>query len=137
MNRIARAGGLAAGFCGLVLLAGCSGSSEATVSGDVLVDGQPLKRGRIQFLPAAGTGAPAEAPVADGKYTLAVAPGEYKVKVSGDRVTGKVKMYETPDSPTVDKVEEAVDAAYNDRSDLRMTVQRGAQEKRWEVRGRK
>jgi len=137
MNRFARAGGLAAGVFGLVLLAGCSGSSEAKVSGDVLVDGQPLKKGRIEFVPAAAKAAAASAEVTDGKYAVKVAPGEYKVKINGDKVVGKHKMYDTPDSPTVDDVRELVAAKYNDQTELTMTVQGGSQEKRWEVQSRK
>jgi hypothetical protein len=135
MNRFARAGGLSAGLFGLALLAGCSGSSEATVSGEVLVDGQPLKRGRIQFLPTAGTAAVADAAIADGKYTAKVPPGDYKVKISGDKVVGQLRM--APESPPVDDIREMIAEKYNDKTELTMTVQKGSQEKRWEVQGRK
>jgi hypothetical protein len=37
-------------------------------------------------------------------------------------------MYETPDSPTVDLVEELLPARYNLRSELSITVSAGSQE---------
>jgi hypothetical protein len=135
MNPFARTGGLSAGVLGLALLAGCSGSSEATVSGEVFVDGQPLQKGRIQFFPPNGQVAAADAPIADGKYTASVAPGDYKVKISGDKVVGQLRM--APESPPVDDVREMVAAKYNDQTELSMTVQKGSQQKRWDVQARK
>jgi hypothetical protein len=113
--------------------AGCGGS-EATVSGQVTVDGNPLKDGIIRFIPADGKTA-VDAPVVDGKYTAVVPAGDVKVEIRGKKVVGKIRMM--PESPEVDKVEELVDARFNDKSDLRMTVQRGSQEKKFEVTSRK
>ena len=44
----------------LIVAVGCSGS-ESSVSGTVLVDGQPLKEGDIIFEPADGQGVPRRA----------------------------------------------------------------------------
>jgi hypothetical protein len=137
MSRFARAGARAASALVVALLAGCGGGSDATVSGEVLVDGQPLKKGRIKFTPADTKRSPVEVYVTDGRYTAEVPVGEATVQIYGDKVVGRQKMYDTPDSPVVEKVEELVDEAYNVRSNLKMTVQKGSQEKKWEVRGRK
>ncbi|HJZ55627.1 MAG TPA: DUF1416 domain-containing protein [Gemmataceae bacterium] len=127
--------------CGLTALlaffAGCSGNSEATVTGEVTLDNQPLKKGRIQFVSADGKTTAAEAEVADGKYAVKVAPGEYKVKISADKVVGKHKMYDTPDSPEVEDVRQLIDARFNDNTELKMTVQSGSQEKKFEVTSRR
>ena len=44
------------------------------------------------------------------------------------KVVGKRKMYETPDSPTVDVVEELLPERYNAQSELSITVKAGSQE---------
>ena len=58
--------------------------------------------------------------------------------IRANKVVGKTKMYQTmPDSPTVDKVVELIDAQFNDNSKLRHTVTPGPQQKDWEVKKRK
>jgi hypothetical protein len=51
-------------------------------------------------------------------------------------VIGKKKAYDTPDSPTVDVVEELVPARYNSQSELRMTITEGPQEKAFDLQSR-
>lgn len=57
--------------------------------------------------------------------------------IRANKVVGKTKMYDTPDSPTVDKVVELIDAQFNDNSTQKMTVAPGQQKKDWEVKKRK
>ena len=45
-------------------------------------------------------------------------------------------MYDAPDSPSVDEVAELLPDRYNVRSELTMTVQSGAQEKRFELKSK-
>jgi hypothetical protein len=117
-----------------VLLAGCSGGGTAgSVSGEVTLDGQPLKTGIIRFVPADGKTPTADAGITDGKYAATVPVGEMKVEITAPRVVGSHKMYDAPDSPTVDDVVELLPARYNVRSELKMTVSKGRQEKRWEL----
>ncbi|HEX3147467.1 MAG TPA: hypothetical protein VHR66_05250 [Gemmataceae bacterium] len=73
----------------LLALVGCSGS-ESSVSGTVLVDGQPLKEGDIIFEPADGNGTPAAGKIVDGKYTIKIAPGMKKVRINASRPARKV-----------------------------------------------
>jgi hypothetical protein len=64
---------------------GCGGS-KSTVTGDVTLDGKPLPMGNITFVPAkGGTGGGGE-PIKDGKYTIKVVPGDYKVTVETDSI---------------------------------------------------
>src|SRR5262249_52427690 len=103
------------------------------VSGEVKLDGQPLKKGIIRFVPADGKTPTADTAITDGKFTATVPVGEKVVEITAPRVVGKQKMYDTPDSPVVETVAELLPARYNVRSTLRMTVQRGSQDKSFDV----
>ena len=122
-------------FLGLGWAAGCS-SSEAgkgTVSGEVTLDGQPLKEGRIRFVSADGLSATADTAIVDGRFRLKVPIGPMRVEISGRKVVGKRRVYDTPNSPVVDEVGELLPARYNARSELTMTVEPGSQEKRFDL----
>jgi hypothetical protein len=109
--------------------AGCkSDSSQGTVHGTVTLDGAPLASGIVRFVPADGRTATSDATIADGKFTANVPVGEKRVTISAPKVVGKRKMYETPDSPMVDVIEELLPARYNLRSELSITVSAGSQE---------
>jgi len=117
-----------------VLLAGCSGNRTAQVTGTVSVDGRPLEKGSISFIPADGKGATAGSEIKDGKYTVSkVSPGTVMVQIRYPKVTGKTKLYDTPDSPTRDTLTEGLPKKYNDNTELRFDVQPGKNEKDWEL----
>ena len=109
--------------------AGCSSDSKhGRVSGRVTLDGQPLKTGLIRFVPADGRSATADGPITDGNYAVMVPPGDKRVVITAPKVVGKKKMYDSPDSPVVDIVEELLPARYNVQSELKLTVNSGSQE---------
>ena len=121
-----------------VPLGGCSGdANHGTVSGTVTLDGQPLKSGIIRFVPADGRTASADAQVIDGKFSAKMPIGQKNVAISAPKVVGKRKMYDTPDSPTVDKVEELLPAQYNSASKLTLGVKPGDQTQDYELKGGK
>jgi hypothetical protein len=62
--------------------------------------------------------------------------GEKKVSISAPKVTGKRKMYDTPDSPTVDVVEELLPPQYNRQSTLTLTVKPGKQEQTYDLKSK-
>lgn len=119
----------------LLAVVGCGDGKPATgtVAGDVTWDGQPVKDGHIRFEAADGKSA-GEAPIKDGKYTATVQTGDAVVRISANKVLGKKKMYDTPDSPTVDEVVELLPPKYNVQSELKMTVATGSQEKKFELK---
>jgi hypothetical protein len=118
-------------------IAGCSADTEhGTVTGTVTLDGQPLQNGIIHFVPADGRTATADEPIADGKFSIKVPVGEKKVSISAPKVTGKRKMYDTPDSPTVDVVEELLPPQYNRQSTLTLTVKPGKQEQTYDLKSK-
>lgn len=121
----------------LLLTIGCGGPSEGTVTGTVMLDGEPLKDGIIRFEPTDGKSNPVDAPVSNGNYQVKLVPGAAKVVIRANKVVGKTKMYDTPDSPTVDKVVELIDAQFNDASTLTLTVVAGQQTKDWQISKRK
>jgi hypothetical protein len=78
-------------LCAVALLViasvGCGGTYDATVSGSVTLDGQPLTRGTVKFIPD-GAGAPGYGLVGgDGSYSLmtgreaGISSGAYTVTV--------------------------------------------------------
>jgi hypothetical protein len=116
---------------GLVAASGCS--SSTSVSGEVTLDGVPLKEGVIRFVPVDGKSQTVSGPIEGGRFNVQVPPGEMRVEISAPKVTGSVKMYNATDSKAVDQVEELLLPRYNVRSDLKMTVQAGSQTKRFEL----
>lgn len=121
----------------LALVSGCgSDKPVGTVKGRVTFDNQPLAKGQIRFVPADGKSAPVEAEVADGAFTVTLPLGDMRVEVRAPKVVGKIKMYESPNSPVVDKVEEAVAARFNVTSTLTLTVRKGEQEATFAVSGK-
>jgi hypothetical protein len=129
--------GLSVLFC-CVLVAGCAKkSNRGTVTGNVTLDGQPLKSGVIRFVPSDGQTATADSIITDGKFNVSVPPGDKKVSISAPKVTGKQRVYETPDSPTVDIVQELLPAKYNVQSDLTLKVDAGSQQKDFDLKSGK
>jgi hypothetical protein len=121
-----------------VVTVGCSSDEVAkgTVTGEVTLDGQPLKTGLIRFVPADGKTPTADATITDGKFSAVVPLGEKKVEINAPKVVGKLKMYDTPDSPVVEQTKDMIPQQYNVRSTLTLTVQKGSQEKKFELKSR-
>jgi hypothetical protein len=124
-------------FC--CAFASCSrgDGKHGVVSGDVTLDSQPLQAGTIRFAPTDGHSSPAEAPIANGKYSVTAPLGESRVTISAPKVTGKRKMYDTPKSPTVDTVTELLPAQYNTQSTLTLKVAAGTQQQNYDLKSGK
>ncbi|HEV3387298.1 MAG TPA: hypothetical protein VG097_20940 [Gemmata sp.] len=106
----------------------------AVVSGTVSVDGKPIEKGSISFLPVDGVGVTIGGSIEGGKYTLSRVPfGPAKVEIRVPKVTGKKKLYDTPDSPTRDTLSEVLPNKYNVATELRFNVQPGKNEKNWDL----
>ncbi len=104
------------------------------VTGTVRVDGEPLEKGSISFVPADGKGVTAGGDIVDGKYTVTrISPGPMTVQIRYPKVAGTKKLYDTPESPTRNVFHEALPAKYNDRTELRLEVQAGNNEKDWDL----
>ncbi|MBS0202035.1 MAG: hypothetical protein JSS49_03985 [Planctomycetes bacterium] len=101
----------------LIGLTGCGSRGRSPemfrVSGVIKLDGSPLKTGTINFTPTDGKNQVAGGTVTNGNYSVQVPPGPAKISISSPKVVGTQKAYDTPDSPTMDIIEEAIPAAYN------------------------
>jgi len=119
----------------VALTVGCSGDGQyGEVSGTVTYDGKPIEDGQIKFTSADGKGPTAGDVIKDGKYAAKKVPvGGMRVSISGSKVTGKKKVYDTPDSPVVSITAELLPEKYNDKSDLTFEVKSGANAKNWEL----
>jgi hypothetical protein len=111
-----------------IVLAGC-GSNEprmAKVEGKVTLDGKPLARGLIKFLPNnRHLTSTASIEIENGEFKGKVFVGEWRVAVTAPKVVGQAKVYQTSDSPTRDVVEELIPEKYNVMSRLSADVKPG------------
>src|SRR5215212_10673 len=100
--------------------AGCSqGIATGTVSGEVTLDGKPLPKGHLEFVPVGGQGQTAGAMIADGKFSAEIPVAKMTVKIHAPKVVkSNRKMYDAPNEPFVDDIVEALPAKYNEKSDL-------------------
>lgn len=76
----------------LVILAliGCNNDGTTSVSGKVLVDGQPLEQGDIIFEEADQSKPPVSSTISQGEYKAEMPPGNKKVRVMASRPAGQV-----------------------------------------------
>ena len=122
----------------LALAVGCGGPpAPGTVQGKVTLNGADVDGGKIRFIPTGG-GAPAEATITGGRYTIQVVPGEARVEIVWPKPkAGGAKKPPTagPGGPP-EETEEAVPANYNTRSELKHTVTDGTATKDFELKGK-
>ena len=120
----------------IVGLVGCGDGGPPTgdISGKVSYDGKPIEDGAITFLAADGKAPTAGTTIKDGKYTaLKVPVGKVKVQITGSKVVGQKKVYNTPNSPVMPITEQYVPAKYNDKTELTYDVTTGSQTKDYEL----
>ena len=121
----------------LVAIAGCPGfAAHGKVNGTVTLDDRPLKEGNVRFVPVDGKSQTASAKITDGKFTAAVPVGEMRVEFSAGKVVGKTKMYDSPDSPTVEDVWELIPERYNTKTELKIKVSRGTNEVQFRLKSK-
>lgn len=113
-------------------VAGCSSADVATVTGTVMVDGEPANAGAVSFFAVDGRAPTAGAPIVDGHYTAHVRPGLCYVQVRVSRVVGEKKLYDTPESPVRQIRAEVLPAKYNDDTELQLDVKPGHNEQNYD-----
>jgi hypothetical protein len=111
---------------GLLCLGGC-GASEPSVSGTVLLEGQPILSGSIDYFPEKGTPGPnAGAVIERGQYRIVkgLTVGKYRVTIqSTRRVPGK--KVGDPLGGLIDAEVAAVPEKYNKKTTLFREVSAG------------
>jgi hypothetical protein len=113
---------------------GCGDTNYATVSGTVTLDGQPLPRGMVQFVPVNDMPTATGEIGADGKYKLSTADqsgayvGKHKVRIEAraeqkdERDTFPVSLIpERYTSEETSKLEYEVVAGKNNVIDIKLT----------------
>jgi len=113
-----------------------TGGEGERVSGTVTVDGAPVKNGSIAFK-SVDDKTPAGANIRDGSDEAIVPRGKVKVEIRVPVVVGQRKLYDTPDSPTMDVSKESLPANYNDKTELELDVVAGGNNKDWELVSKK
>lgn len=118
--------------------AGCNqGPAVGNVTGEVTFDGQPVKDGHVLFTPLDGSGQTGGGSIHEGKLEAQNVPvGKMKVELHGNKVIGKRKAYDTPESPWEDDIAELLPAKYNFKSELTLEVKRGAQGVKYELKSK-
>lgn len=115
-------------------IAGCAdqGPKRIAVTGTVKLDGKPVERGSISFIPPTGSEIPStSAEIKAGEYVLPAeagpAIGKYRVEVRWSRPTGKKIPVGSPAPPgtMMDEVREAIPAKYNTQSTLEREISPG------------
>jgi len=99
-----------------------------SVTGTVTLDEAPLAEGVVRFVAVDGDSPTASAFVTKGKFVAALPVGQMRVSFSAPKVVGTRQMYDIPDSPVVDVVEELLPEKYNVRSELTLEIKQGSQE---------
>ena len=119
-------------------LGGCSqGPAVGTVTGEVTLDGQPVKKGHLEFTPVDGQGQTGGIMITDGKFSGPIPVAKMRVKIHSPKPSGKkYKAYDTPESPWEEEVMEGLPAKYNDKSDITLDVKRGRQEVKYELKSK-
>jgi hypothetical protein len=115
------------------LLSGCGAEGMGQLSGTVNLDGKPLETGTITLIPVDGATATAGGEIKDGRYQVEAPLGTMKVSLSAPKVTGSKKLYDTPDSPTMPITVEALPARYNQRTELKVEIKSGANQKDFDL----
>ena len=97
----------------LSLLVGC-GSSNATVSGNVTFNGEPVNRGMINLEPVDGKGPSSGGSVEGGKFYIEdVHPGDKIVRISAVFSKGMEKQ---PDGSEVELVDDLLPLSWGNKS---------------------
>ncbi|WP_425618535.1 hypothetical protein NA78x_002244 [Anatilimnocola sp. NA78] len=126
------------GFCLLLgiatlgCLAGC-GSQVGTVSGQVTVDGQPLTKGVISFVPEKNPNSSTTVEIVNGNYTAQVVAGKSVVQISAPIVTGTFPEHDGPGAALLERTEESLPAKYHSASELSFEVKPGSNTQSWSL----
>jgi len=115
----------------VVSFAGCGGATDnlprRAISGEVKLDGAPLKAAMIQFMPTDPASATAGgAAVTDGKYSIPTAdglvPGAYTVAVTSVGTNATTPPAGSMPGDPLPPAKESIPSAYNSKTTLTATV---------------
>lgn len=102
---------------------------KAIIRGTVSINGKPLEKGVIVFVPSNGDAITVE--IRNGHYEAATIAGKLAVQISAPIVTGRRPEYNGPGAPMVDIIEERLPARFNRETELIFEAQPGENQKDW------
>ncbi len=116
------------GLVSMLSISGCSsGEAYHPISGTVLLDSQPLKKGVVTLFPS-GSGTTVGGEIIDGKFSLprdrGPTPGKYRVEIVAFKPSGK-KEFDVDLNSQVDVELQYLPAKYNTKSELECNVEQG------------
>ncbi|MBN2292516.1 MAG: hypothetical protein JXM70_08835 [Pirellulales bacterium] len=124
----------------LLALIGCGGAdNRAGVSGKVLLDGRPVAKGTISFIPVEGTEGPTSGgDIINGEYAVTsdkgVAVGKNRVIIRSVVKSGrKINM---GNGDVDDEWVQMIPARYNKQSDLICIIQAGSNQQDFELQSK-
>lgn len=127
---------------------GCSGESgpeRSAVQGTVSLDGTPIERGTIVFLPQPGVIGPAAGgDIINGQFNLPTdkgpVPGAHQVQIKANRTEGTIVNKGVPGAVSgpsaggsVEKIVMYIPERYNTKSELVETIKSGKNELKFEL----
>ncbi len=124
-------------FLILATAIGCADPTKGIVSGIVLIDDELAETGSIVFSATDGKTGPVGTKITDGQYTVTLPVGSSKVEIRVPVVVGQKKLYDTPDSPVSDLMEESLPPWYNDETELTYEIPSGTSVKDFELSRKK
>lgn len=113
------------------LIAACSigcGGTQSALSGIVTLDGIPLEKAIVHFVPESEHEHPAVVLTdSQGRYRTRVAPVTYRVAIQCQKVVGKMEDEFNRDGPPIDRYEDVIPIRYanRDTTPLRATPTAG------------
>lgn len=113
---------------------GCEQPTDglSTVTGVVMVDGEPAEHGTLALAPVGANSRRIGATIKDGSFSLMAAPGKARVMIHVPRRVGQQPSRD-PNEPPLPIMEEALPARFNSNSELVIEVQPGKSEHNFDL----
>jgi hypothetical protein len=108
-------------------------TNEGTITGTILVDGEPAETGSIAYIPVDGNTGTGGGVVENGKYTARAPAGKMKVQIQVNKVVGQRQAYDAPGSRVTPVMEQILPPKYNTQTTLEIDVQPGENVKNYEL----
>ena len=114
----------------LLLICGCGGAGDReSIAGTVTIDGKPLEKGQIAFIPQTNTEGPtAGGEIVGGEFAIPATrgtfAGKFRVEITASRPSGK-KVIDRLTREPVDSFEQFIPRKYNIESELDADVKAG------------
>ena len=124
----------------LVTISGCGPGNQASVSGMVRVDGEPVESGSIRFEPIDKRGKTAGASIKEGKYEMDAERGPvpnktYVIYITGKKATGKMIPVESTENVMTPEMVNVVPARYHLSNELQEEIKPGHNEIDFDLKG--